>query len=121
AGGANDAGADGDTSRLSGFATRTAVGDPTVEQSAAPDAAFRDALGVLAERTLAADPLESGALFLLGQIAEWEGDGDKARHLMDAAARRSFRETAAVYQLLLRSLERKDYAEALDRADAILR
>lgn len=124
-----EADADADSGRLADFATRQAGADEGAEQSGtgpggspgADDAAFRAELRALAERILAADPLKPAALFLLGQIAEWEGDADRARRLMAAAAQRSFRETAAVYQLLLRSLEARDFARALDYADAILR
>lgn len=123
-----DSEADVDSSRLADFATRAPAADPVSEangaggeNAATVDAASRAELRALAERTLAAHPLESAALFLLGQITEWEGDDARARGLMEAAARRSFRQTVAVYQLLLRSLDERDYADALDRADAIMR
>jgi len=86
-----------------------------------PNAAIRAELRALAELILSTAPLESAALFLLGQIAEWESDHDRARRLMEAAVHRSIRETSAVYQLMIWSLESRNYADAIDRADAIMR
>lgn len=117
-----------DLGRLSSFPARPLVMDQNAEPGAGwdgsdgpPNAAIRAELRALAEQIISAVPLDSAALFLLGQIAEWEGDHNRARRLIEAAVRRSFRETSAVYQLMTRSLEARNYTDALDRSDAIMR
>lgn len=117
----------GNASRLSGFAANGPLAESGEERGtqaegplAAADAAARAEIRLLAEQALTADPLDAGALFLLGRIAEAEGSA-AATDLMQAAARRSLRQTGAVYYMMQRSFEAQDYAETLDRADAILR
>lgn len=85
------------------------------------DAGVRKEIRSLAERTLAADPLNSRAFYVLGEIAAAENDEASASAFMRAAIRRSFRETGATYYMLIRSFTDRNYAEVLDHADAILR
>jgi hypothetical protein len=73
------------------------------------------------ERALARDPLNVRALRLLGQLALETRDEEAADRLMAAAARRSLRESPALYWLMHRSYARKDPAGAIGYADALLR
>lgn len=114
------------SSRLADFApngTRAADDlDGDGEGYSSHDATTRHAnVRSLAERTIEADPLNAGAFYVLGQLAASGGEKDVAATLMQAAARRSFREAGAVYHLLQSALETQDYPQALDHADAILR
>ncbi|MCL4767800.1 MAG: hypothetical protein KJZ80_16355 [Hyphomicrobiaceae bacterium] len=79
------------------------------------------AVRALAEQALALDPLNAQALRLLAQVAAAEGEADRVVELMQAAARRSRRETAAIHFMMRRSFEAKDYAGTLEHADTILR
>jgi len=119
----------GEASRLASFAAMgpaatDSEGSVADDRDASPTSPGPEQLASLrsvAIRALVANPVDSSALFLLGQIVEWEGDNERAHRLIEAAARRSFRETGAVYKMLLRSIEGRDYADAIDRADAIMR
>ena len=65
--------------------------------------------------------MNARALRILGQVADAE-DGDlTASKLMQAAARRSLRESVAVFWLMRESFERKDYATTVQYADVLLR
>lgn len=116
-----------ETDRLSSFATRRAVGAAHSEAHDISDdgssslEATRAEIRSLAERALAADPLNASALYVLGWSADAEGDPERATRLMQAAVKRSFRETAAAYHLLLKSFDAREHGQVLDYADAILR
>jgi hypothetical protein len=73
-----------------------------------------------AELALLNEPLNARALRILGQLATGE-DEERAAKLMQAAARRSMRESLAVYWLMQKSLEKKDYVNAISYADVLLR
>lgn len=74
-----------------------------------------------AEEVLQRDPLNARALRILGQLAEAKGDAALASRLMQAAARRSLRESAAIYWLFRQSWEREDFATAAHYADILMR
>ena len=116
-----------ETDRLSGFASRGSLG---AAHSGAQDGsddrsdrleATRAEIRALAERTLAADPLNASALYVLGWSADAEGDPERAIRLVQAAVKRSFRETAATYHLLVQSFAEREHGQVVDHADAILR
>jgi hypothetical protein len=70
-----------------------------------------------AQLVLANDPLNAGAMRILGQVAT----DDNAAKLMQAAVRRSIRESIAVYWLMLDSAKKGDDATAIHYADVLLR
>jgi hypothetical protein len=74
-----------------------------------------------AEAALTSAPLNARALRVLGQAAAAAGKDADAARLMQMAARQSLHESVAVYWLLVRSVERKDYKAALTYADVVLR
>jgi hypothetical protein len=86
-------------------------------------AAGGDAAGaeMLARRALRADPLESSALVTLGTAADARGETDAAGRLMALAASLSPRNGGAQMWLFSQRLREHDYAEAMARADVILR
>jgi hypothetical protein len=81
----------------------------------------RDQVRDWAELALGADPLSAHALRILGQLADANGDDTRASQYMRAAARRSMRESVAVYWLMRKSYENGDYAAAIYGADVLLR
>ena len=90
-------------------------------QSLSIDASKRDEIRKLAETALANDPLNAKALRILGQLAIDTGDEARAYKLMHAAGQRSNRESMAIYWLMLKSHEGRDYAAAIYYADLLLR
>lgn len=74
-----------------------------------------------AERALRTDPLNAKALRILGQLADAEGDKAQAHKLMEAAVRRSLRESVAAYWLLEESTAAGDYANVIRYGDILLR
>ena len=93
--------------------------EPSRPLSAAP--ATRDQLRTWTEMALINDPLNARALRILGQLADTAADEVRATSYMQTAARRSIRESVAVYWLMQNSYEKKDYGAALHFADALLR
>jgi hypothetical protein len=89
--------------------------------SNASDPALRKEVRALAQAALRQDPLNARALRILGQVADADNDEQSARELMQAAARRSQRESIAVYWLMRESFDRKDYASVVRYADVLLR
>jgi hypothetical protein len=81
----------------------------------------RSQIRAMAELALFYDPLNARALRILGQLADAAGDEARAAKLMQAAARRSLGESAAVYWLMRRSVEKQDYTRAVEYADIFLR
>jgi hypothetical protein len=81
----------------------------------------RDQLRASTELALMRDPLNARALRILGQIADATGDETQAASFMQAAANDSIRESVAVYWLMQKSFERRDYDKSLYYADALLR
>jgi hypothetical protein len=74
-----------------------------------------------AELALAGEPLSAHALRILGQLADANGEDGRAEKFMRAAARRSVRESVALYWMMRKSYEEKDYRTAIYCADALLR
>lgn len=112
---------DVEAGRLSEFATNARLAESGTTEPSDAEPTVRAEIRSLAERTLAADPLSAGALYALGEVAAAEGKAEDAAALMRASISRSFRETGAVYRMLLRSFEARNFPQALDHADAILR
>ena len=81
----------------------------------------RDQVRDWAELALGADPLNAHALRILGQLADANGDDTRASQYMRAAARRSIRESVAVYWLMRKSYENADYPTTIYYADVLLR
>ena len=73
------------------------------------------------EMALANDPLTGRGLSLLGELAHMAGDEAAVAKLLEAAAGRGIRESAAVYWLMRTSYDNRDYATALYGADVLLR
>jgi len=74
-----------------------------------------------AEAALKSAPLNARALRILGQAAAASGKDADANRFMQMAAQLSLHESAAVYWLLVRSVQSKDYKSALTYADVVLR
>ncbi len=75
----------------------------------------------LAERALFADPLNSRALRILGQLADMSHEEPRAWKFMQTSARYSMNESYAVAWLAERSFKKKDYSTTLNYADILLR
>lgn len=80
-----------------------------------------DQLRAWAELALLNDPLSARAMRILGQLAAVAGDEPRTMEFMQAAATRSMHERLPIYLLMLKGIEKKDYAAALYYADALLR
>ena len=89
--------------------------------SNAGDPGLRRQVGALAQTALAQDPMNARALRILGQIADAANEEAVASKLMQAAARRSRRESVAVFWLMRESFDHKDFATAVRHADVLLR
>jgi hypothetical protein len=103
-----------------------AAGTDAPSDSAALRGALRsdppaDAIRASAERALLNDPLNARALRILGRLSEVTADEQRTAQLMQAAAGRSLRESAAAYWMMQNSYETEDYEAALRYADALLR
>ncbi len=71
--------------------------------------------------SLASEPLNARALRILGQLADAAGDEASAFKYMRAAASRSLAENIAIYWMMQKSFEKKDYAGAIYYSDVFLR
>lgn len=80
-----------------------------------------DAAQNWAQRALQWHPLDERALSLLGLIAERKGDRGQADLLMRRAGARSWRDMTTHAWLFDRDFRAKDYAQALQQIDAIMR
>jgi hypothetical protein len=67
------------------------------------------------------DPLNARAFRILGQISDLTADEEQTKALMQAAVRRSLRESIAVYWMMRKSYHDGDYGAALGYADTLLR
>jgi tetratricopeptide (TPR) repeat protein len=74
-----------------------------------------------ATTALTSDPLNARALRILGELAEADNDDAGAAKFMQAAARLSRHESAAVYWLLRNNAEAGNYQAAIYFADVLLR
>jgi hypothetical protein len=99
-----------------GFRGSSELHEPSRPSDAAAEA--REQIRVWTELALLNDPLNAHALRILGQLAADETAKDA---FMLAATRRSLRESLAVYWLMQKGYERKDYAKAIYYADILLR
>lgn len=92
-------------------------GAPVSPDIAALDAATRTRVHTLAQRALASDPLNARAMRILSQVA----NEDSVDKLMQAAVRRSVRESIAVYWLMQERAKHGDHAAAVHYADVLMR
>ncbi|SFV32764.1 tetratricopeptide repeat protein [Hyphomicrobium facile] len=74
-----------------------------------------------AKTALANEPFNARAYRILGEIAERSGDLRSATKLMSAAARHSLHESKAVYWLMRKAFEQRDFRTATYYADVLLR
>jgi len=74
-----------------------------------------------AKSALLGDPLDARAFSVLGQLADDASDAAGIERFMQAAVRRSLRESVAVYWLMRRRHDTHDYGAAIGYADALLR
>jgi hypothetical protein len=81
----------------------------------------RDQVREWAELALASEPLSAHARRILGQLSDADGEDARAARFMRAASRRSIRESVALYWLMRKSYQEKDYATVVYCADALLR
>jgi hypothetical protein len=89
--------------------------------SAAADPKTREEVRSQVREALAHDPLSAHALRLLGQVADAADEDEAAQQLMQAAAQRSQRESVAVFWLMRKAFQRKDYPATIRYADILLR
>jgi hypothetical protein len=75
----------------------------------------------LAELALRHDPLNARAFGILGQLAQRSANDEQADRFMQASARRSLHESAALYWMLIKSCQKQDFGTATRYADALLR
>jgi tetratricopeptide (TPR) repeat protein len=85
-----------------------------------PDADLRAAQR-WAQRALRSRPLDDRAVFLLGVIAQRNGDKQKAAALMNIAGERTWRDLGTQIWLFENEVRRGDFTHALEHADAMLR
>jgi len=78
-------------------------------------------LSAWAKAALRKDPLNAQAFRILGQVAASESNEKLTGSFMQAASRRSLRESAAIYWIMLKAYEERDYRTAIDLADILLR
>ena len=102
-------------------ATRTAEPPVRPPHDSGADRQASVAIGKWAEFALVNDPLSARALRILGQVAADAADEQRAEKLMRAAARRSLRQSVAVYWLMRKSHDDRDYGAATRHADTLLR
>lgn len=75
----------------------------------------------LAERALVKDPLNARALRILGQLSMQASDDKRAEIFMHTAVQRSMLESEAVYWMMQKSYDNKNYRAALGYADTLLK
>jgi hypothetical protein len=79
------------------------------------------AIRAWAETALRNDPLNAHALRILGQLAEASDDDSHASKFMHAAAHLSLHDGFAIFWLLRKSAQARDYKSAIYYADILLR
>jgi hypothetical protein len=87
----------------------------------AADRATGSQIAAWAKLALRGDPLDARAFRVLGQLAVDASDEAGIESFMQAAVRRSLRESFAVYWLMRRRYDLHDYGGAIRYADALLR
>ena len=75
----------------------------------------------MAERALSNDPLNARAFRILGQLSEQTSDDKQTETFMQAAVRRSLHESEAVYWMMQKSYQDRNYHAAIGYADTLLR
>jgi hypothetical protein len=90
-------------------------------RASGPDHETSNQVRMWTELALGNEPLNTRALRILAQIADGAGDEERVSRFMRAAAQGSIRESAAVYWLMRKSYENRDYATTIYSADALLR
>jgi hypothetical protein len=75
----------------------------------------------LAELALYNDPLNAHAFSILGKLALLATDEGRTEIMMQAAARRSFFESDAIFWMMQKSYQDQNYHEAIRYADILLR
>lgn len=101
--------------------TNVPAAAPEASRAPGPDPESRKEIRAMTELALLSDPLNARALRILGQLALGASDEERTERLMKAAASRSLRESVAVYWLMQKSYERKDYGTTLFYADVLFR
>lgn len=91
-----------------------------VNNPASSDEAIAEAEAA-ARKTLKREPLNAGAVSLVGAIREREGRQDEAEALMRTASAMNHRDNISDLWLFQRYLEKRDYEAAFMHADALLR
>ena len=81
----------------------------------------RERIRTWTELALAGDPLNARAPTILGELALAANDEAAAGKFFRVAAQRSIHERMAVYWMMQKSYESRDYAAAVFHADALLR
>jgi hypothetical protein len=94
---------------------------PFLSSSTQPNPEVRSAIHRWAQLALRHDPLNARAFGILGQLAQRSANEEEANRYMQAAARRSLHESAALYWMLRKSCEQEDFGTAVRYADALLR
>jgi hypothetical protein len=92
-----------------------------IELGSGINPATNQQIRTMAESVVLNDPLNSRALRILGELADRSQDETRALQLMQASARHSLHENFAVAWLSDKAVEKKDYGEALQYADVLLR
>jgi cytochrome c-type biogenesis protein CcmH/NrfG len=88
---------------------------------AEPQQADLDQIEAAANQALRSNPLESGALRVLGLVAEKRGDSDRAALLMRSAVARNIRDVKSQGWLFVRAAQQGDFESATHHLDAMLR
>ena len=91
------------------------------ELLAAQTAGDVTAIAALGRRAIVADPLDAGAIRLLGLVAEADGDSAAAARLMAVAGERSLRDTVAQLWLFQKHAASGEVGLAMVNADAVMR
>lgn len=101
----------------------TAAGDATAaaEQDAKQFAHEHQSLRDQSIAALRLQPLSAQAMFILGVLAAREGDVENVHRFMAAVVARSRRNRVALYSVLHRSFETREYDRAITFADALAR
>jgi len=81
----------------------------------------RARLNTWARTALSGDPLNARAFRILGQVSASESNDKLTGSFMEAASRRSLRESAAIYWMMLKAYEARDYRTAIHLADILMR
>jgi hypothetical protein len=105
----------------SSSALLAAARDRFTKATSAADAEVAEEAKALAQKTLAADPLQQGALVLLSDIAARYGDNDRSEKLLRLAGARSLRDIAAQAKMIDLLVAKADYTGAIAKADMYLR